>query len=359
MKRGILLALVFLLFSTTSLAMGSSFGPELSLNMPTNQLFLLAFGLLIAMMISAIFLEKNVSAISTKTGPAIGTALLGLSSSLPLIVFALTAALAGELDIAINSIIGTNVANLTLVLGTLAILKPLNSGKNVAKGIIALIIILLAISLIFFTVNPFSQSLAQSSTSGRIIDHNESFILLGLFVFFILLLQFFSTEHSNYSPAKEKNTTLALILILFFGILVCWFANQSVLAFIKIANIFSIPSFIISSVLVVIGTSLPEFAIGLVVLSHREEENIFTNLITSDIINFVFCLALISFFVTLHFNNFILGFQIPFMLLTILVSIKFLHSAPKSITRKEGFILIILFALYLFLMSIGFFIIIP
>jgi Ca2+/Na+ antiporter len=145
---------------------------------------------------------------------------------------------------------------------------------------------------------------------------------------------------------------------------IAWFASTTVKAFILIAEINNVPAIIIGSVIGVIGASLPELAIGLVCLVKKEHEAVFSNLITSNIVNFNLGLGLAVLIMGgLVVDDISLYFKIPFMMFVMFVSTLFFFPRKVSrthkqklmkkgildigITRFEGIILLALFATWI------------
>lgn len=340
-----------------------AFGPQLNFaNYSNVNLIIISIIGLIITMISAVLLERNISRVASKTGKGIGTALLGLASSIPLLIIVISLALENRGDLALVNIISANIANLTLVLGVLSFFKPLKRGKSFQKGFFALLILLISISTIFFSVSP---NLDVANDTSKIITANEGYLLIALFFLFIAILSFFKTSEGKH--LQSKNFSKEIFLSLFFGLIVAWCANTTVKAFIIVAENYSVPMIIIGSVIGVIGASLPELAIGLVCLIKKEHEAIFSNLITSSIVNFNLGLALTTLIAgSLVVDNISLYFKIPFMLFVMFVSLvfylprkskmKFVGAQIKKVknniglTRFEGLILLGLFSIWVIIL---------
>ncbi|MFT4305188.1 MAG: hypothetical protein ACMXX8_03770, partial [Candidatus Woesearchaeota archaeon] len=290
-----------------------------------------------------------------KTGPAIGSILMGIASSIPLLVIVFTLIIEKRGDLILTNIISANIANLTLVLGTLSFLKPLNREYNFQKGILGFIILLMSVFSLFIFVNIDFNTTKDFSVN---INRSTGYVLIGLFFLFILFFNFFKNNHGHH--LISKNLKKELFFVFLFGLLVAWFANSTVKAFILIAQNYSIPAIIIGSVIGVIGASLPELAIGLVCLIKKDHESVFSNLITSCIVNFNLGLGLaIIILGTIIVDNVNIFFKIPFMLFVLFVAtIFFMKKNVKKndlessfakqiedlgITRFEGFILLFLF----------------
>ncbi|MFP4568114.1 MAG: hypothetical protein ACLFN8_04155 [Candidatus Woesearchaeota archaeon] len=342
---------------------GHGFGPEIPLqNYNHNNLITVAILGLIITMISAVLLERNVSKIASKTGHTIGTLMLALASSLPLLIITIMLAFERRLDLILINIIGANIANFTLVLGTLSFFKPLNRGKSFQRGFLGLTITLISLGIIFFII-PTSFNVSQEINSE--ITRFDGFILIGILILFLLFLGFFKSHEGTH--LKSKNLGKEIFLAIFFGLTVAWFASTTVKSLILIAEHYAVPTIIIGSVIGVIGASLPELAIGLVCLIKKEHEAIFSNIVTSNIVNFNLGLGIATIIAgTIMIDEITLLVKIPFMILTMCVSTffflprtqktKFTNKIIDSIktnlgiTRFEGFMLLILFGMWIFVL---------
>jgi cation:H+ antiporter len=329
------------------------FGPQLNLSSYNiNYLIIISIIGLIITMICAVFLERNVSKIASKSGKSVGTALMGIASSLPLLIIVVTLALENRTDLIIINIIGANIVNLTLVLGSLSFVKPLKRGKSFGRGFFALIILLLSITNIFVIIN---SNLNISINNIAVINNYDGYFLIFLFLFFIFILNFFKSQEESH--LKSKNLKLEIIFAIIFGLAVSWFANTTVKSFIIIAEMYNIPTILIGSVIAVIGASLPELAIGFVCLLKKEDEAIFSNLITSSIVNFNLGFG-IAVIITgqIIFNNISLLIKIPFMVAVMIINVLFFLPGKDEkkkeigLTRFEGVLLIALFLVWVFIL---------
>jgi len=327
-----------------------SVGPQINLSGYNNSsLVIISLTGLILTIICAIFLERNVSRVASKSGRSIGTAIMGISSSLPLLIIAITLAIENRADLIVINVIGANIANLTLVLGILSFVKPIKRGKSFSRGILALIVLLISIGTIFVT---FKNNFNIEFDSVFVLDLMDGYFLIGLFFIFILLLNFFKSQNEHH--LESKNLKLEIFLSVIFGLAVSWFASTTVRSFIVIAENYLVPAIIIGSVIGVIGASLPELAIGLVCLVKKEDEAIFSNLITSTIVNFNLGFGLAVLFVgQIVFDYISIALKIPFMLFVTLVGIIFFLPGKNEkkgeigLNRIEGTILIGLFIIWI------------
>lgn len=343
MKLALFLVLLVLLPATFA----TSIGPEISMEgYEINTLIIFAVVGLLITLLCAIFLERNVSKVASKTGDDIGTALLAIASSLPLLVIAITLALEGHTEIIPIYVLGATIANLSLVLGLLAFIKPLNRGKSFGRGVLAFVFMILSLSLVFLYITK-----SKIVIGGSVLDKTDGIALIILFVFYVLLLKLFKGEQAHL---HSKHLFLEAIMALVYGFLVCWFANITVKAFMQISLIYDLPAVIIGSVIAVIGASLPELAVGIVCLFKKEDETLFANLITSAVVNFNLGLGIAAIITgKIIFDKFLLRFQIPFMLLTLFLAVYLMKSikGEKGLTRGEGIVLMGVFAAYLIILA--------
>ncbi len=368
----IIIFLIIIFFTTSFLAetnvpneerqVSHGFGPSLNLDeYNTNSLIIIALIGLSITMICAVLLERNISRIASKTGKNVGTTLMGLASSIPLLVIIITLTIENRGDLIISNIVSANIANLTLVLGILTLIKPLERGKSFQRGIVALTIIIASMSLIVLGI---SSNINLMNNASYNINRTTGYGLIGLFILFIALLNFFKSKKETH--LKSKNLKKEIFLTIIFGTLVAWFANISVKAFIIIAETYSVPTIIIGSVIGVIGASLPELAIGLVCLIKKEHEEIYSNLITSNIVNFNIGIAIPAIIIgSVALNNITLGFKLPLMIFAMFVSTIFFmkkrHNKQQNTniekiqrlgtTRFEGILLIGLFCAWIIILT--------
>ncbi|MFC1774973.1 hypothetical protein ACFLZN_01510, partial [Nanoarchaeota archaeon] len=261
-KRLMYVGIIIVLLAVISglvFAEGHGIGPQLSLdNYDSNMLIIIALIGLAFTMVCAIFLEQNVAKIASKTGSDIGTALLAMASSLPLLVIAVTLALEGRPDLVLINIIGASIANLSLVLGVLALIKPLRRGHSFGRGVLAFFVLAISMSVLYIAFEGFMPYVMMDYT----INLFDGYVLLVMFVVFVFSLRFFELHEGGH--LESKNSAMESVLAIIFGLAVVWFASTTVRALILIAEHFALPAIIIGSVIGVIGASLPEFAIGVV-----------------------------------------------------------------------------------------------
>jgi len=308
----------------------------------------LAVLLLILMIVFTVLLAHSIEVVASKTGSAIGTALLACATSLPLWVFAIMFALEGETTIAMINIVGTNIADITVVLGILALIKPLTIENNFKKGAFALIVIILTVALAIFSVTlfPTFNFSTHESNGSFSFNFSEGIIIFVLFAVFIFILQLISRNSGN-SLSHNKSLLAGISMSVIWGTLVCYVAAQAVLVIIHIARYYHMPEIIIGTVIVVIGTAFPEFAIGVVSIAMKKDKDVYGNMITSVVVNLCLSLGIILMFTAILVEKFIIAYHLPFMLIAIAASVILMHPKYQHLTRIHAIVLIGIYVLYL------------
>jgi cation:H+ antiporter len=344
-----LFALILLIPSVMASEGGMhSFGP--SIHYETMSMFWLsitAVSLLVAMIVFTVLLEHSIEIVASKTGTSIGTALLACASSLPLLVFSVIFALQGLTTTALVNIVGTNIANVTVVLGILALIKPLTIEENFKKGITAVIITILILILMLVNISFDGGASILPQNYGFELIFWEGIIIFVLFGLFIALMQLFSKKEKNNST-KEHNLLFGVFGSIIFGLIVCWTAAQAVSVLIHIAQIYHLPEIIVGTVLVIIGTSFPEFAVGIVSIGMKKDKDVYGNLISSVMVNICLGIGIIVLLTrNLVIDASLMAYQIPFMILALLLSVYLIQPRFKHLNRKHAFILIGTYVLFL------------
>lgn len=210
-------------------------------------------------------------AIHRRWSPAvIGAVVVGFGTSLPELVTSAAAAVAGEPDLAIGNAAGSNVANLLLILGIAALIAPLRGagrgpGRDVAIAAGAgLLLIALALSgelgLVdgIVLIGALMATVAWQVASGRAPDLEVA-------------------ERGRLGPLVGR-VMAGLVAVIVGARLLVWGATM-------IAVELRVPSIVIGSVLVAIGTSLPELATAVASARRGQIELLIGNLIGSNAFN--------------------------------------------------------------------------
>ena len=259
--------------------------------MGISTFLMLFFGLALLILGGNLLLKSAVS-ISLKFNIAkilIGMTVVSFATSAPELIVSIKSALLGSSDLAVSNVLGSNIANIGLVLGLIILISPI----QIPKDIYRLDWPVMMISAILFYI--FILDLK--------IQRYEGVILFScLIVSIIILIKQRSKNNQDIELDSEKtDTVFKSISILILGAFFLYLGSEwFVLAAIDIANYFNISQRIIGISVVSVGTSIPELATSLVAIIKKEKNISIGNLIGSNIFNVFAVLGITSILIPLN-----------------------------------------------------------
>ena len=288
------------------------------------------------------FLIKGASNIAKKfhiPEIVIGLTIVSIGTSMPELFVSITSALDGYSDMAIGNVVGSNIANLFLILGSTAMVRAISFKKETIKYEIP--ICFLATVILLFLAN-----------TGKIITKIEAIIMLSLFIAFIA----YTIVLANKKKVKEKNSksdTFILIDILFIvvGILGLKFGGDfTVNNAIKIAKILNLSEKVISITILAVGTSLPELVTSIVAAKKGENDLAIGNIIGSNIFNILLIIGTSSFIKPIIYNT-SYNRDMIILLLGVFLLFIFAFTKPKGkMSRLNGLLYFLCYAFYMVLL---------
>ncbi len=276
----------------------------------------------------------------------VGMTVVSFATSAPELFVSLQAVLDGSNDIAFGNVIGSNIANITLVLGVTALIFRMKISEQTTTLNYP---ILLLSSLVFGGVLYFFGGVPQS------IGFLFIFLLL---VFVWMLIR--KSRKDNLKAATDEDELLekvsddSLIKSLGFlivGIVLLKFgADYLVDGTIAIAKKFEISERVIAVTVVAIGTSIPELATSIVAALKKEHNLAIGNLIGSNIFNILAVLGVVASVKEITIvDSAILSFDYVWMIIITFVLGLFIYTFSKrQISRVEGVFLLLIYISYLY-----------
>lgn len=272
----------------------------------------------------------------------IGMTILAMGSSAPEMMVSATAALDGKTDTAIGNVIGSNIANIALILGIAALIKPLSIGSTILRRELPLMMIVTVIAGFLLWDNYFGFS--------------EGIILMVLFVGFILMMLKISKEEKNNndvlldqqeSEIPDGVDNKKAIFWVIVGLILLLISSKLVVDnAVIIAKFFGMSDLIIGLTIIAIGTSLPELAASVAGVMKGEDDMAVGNVIGSNIFNILAVMGLPGLINPSMISEHIMGRDFWVMLgistLLVLMALGKLH----RISRIEGGILFVCFLAY-------------
>lgn len=305
-------------------------------------LVLLGFVLLV---VGGEFLVRSSVALSFKfniSKMVIGMTVVSFATSAPELLVSLQAALSGSPDIAINNVVGSNIANIGLVLGITAIVGAISVDTSFYK-------------LNWPVMMVFSIVLYYFLTNDNVLSAIEGAILfMGLIVFLLILIRGIKkdvdVEEVDESLAIVSNFKITLWLLI--GAIALYFGSEWLVEGAKeIAVSIGVSEAVIGVSLIAIGTSVPELAASVIAAAKQEKAISLGNLIGSNIFNIGSVLGLTAIIKPIPVSALqILTSDIFWMLgfSAVLIPLVFM---PKKlqINRFKGFFLVFAYGVFMFL----------
>lgn len=275
----------------------------------------------------------------------IGLTIVAFGTSTPEAAVSISASIRGSDGISIGNVIGSNLVNISLILGLTAIISPLTvQKKTILKeiplallGSLAVLVLLLDIKL----QGQLSNSLSRSD--GIIL-----LLFFGVFLYYIIEYAIKNKNSQNYliepiaiTGPKWKNFLIIIIGLIGLvggGYLVVYYGQE-------IALSLGMSEMLVGLTIVAIGTSLPELVTSITAAIKKESEIALGNIIGSNIFNIMFVLGVSSTIRPLILNQNII-FDIVLMIIITMVVLIFSYTHQRKINRIEGLILFFVYLSY-------------
>lgn len=278
----------------------------------------------------------------------IGMTVVSFATSAPELIVSMQAAFEGHPDLALSNVVGSNIANIALVLGITAIISPLFVNMEFFK--INWPKMMLASLLLYF----FLQN-------DLVLSRFEGGILLLLLIIFVVIL-IYRARKLHLSAPEDIDETLKhtsnykLALWLVSGGVALWFGSKLLVnGAIDIAVLFGISENVIGVSMVAFGTSIPELAASVIAALRKEKAISLGNLIGSNIFNIGSVLGITALIKPIQvLDSQLLSNDIWWMIAiaTILVPMALLPKRNK-LSRIEGIILFSGYVAFIYLKFIG------
>lgn len=261
----------------------------------------------------------------------IGVTIIAFGTSLPELASSLVAVYDEQSEIVIGNVLGSNITNITLILGFVAVV----GGKiPFGKGVIHTDMPLLITSVALFTFVIWDRNI--SLADGIILA-------LGLVIFLVYSFTSSDGDEKEEHPKPKPKTYFFLIL---GGLLVWQGADQTIFAIAELSKQAGISPEIIAQSVIALGTSLPELIVSIAAARRGRTEIAVGNVLGSNIFNTYAVTSIPSFFGDIIITEDMLQFSLPFM---IAVSLIFaIMCLSQEISRWEGWTLLLVYGFFIF-----------
>lgn len=300
-------------------------------------ILLFALGIVLLLKGAAIFTE-NASRIAKSLGVSdivIGLTLVAFTTSLPELSVSVISVMRGASGIALGNVIGSNIANVGLVLGISAFLTSSIPGgrAELKQGYIMVAVTVVAALFIY---------------------DGLSFVKGAILVAMLLLYVYYLTKEKSLREGiveriiERESFRRGLALCVLGGAGVIIGAELLINASMSMARSFSISETVIGLTLVAVGTSLPELATSLTAAYKRLQGIALGNIIGSNIFNLLMVLGVSAMVGTIVVESTLLIFSIPMMLLLTALLVLFMR-AENKVGRFDGIALLLIYGFFLYL----------
>jgi len=272
----------------------------------------------------------------------IGMTILAMGSSAPEMMVSATAAWDGKTDTAVGNVLGSNIANIALILGITALIKPLSISSAVIRRELPLMI----------AVTVLAGILLWNSHLG-FYEGVLLFVLFGAFLFAMLQISrkeqksgdVFLNDQESEIPEGVSNPK-AIIWVVIGLILLPLAANMLVDNAVIIAKNFGMSDLVIGLTIIAIGTSLPELAASLAGVLKGEDDMAVGNIIGSNVFNILAVMGIPGIINPSVLSEYAMGRDFWVMLGISLLLVAMCLGKSRNINRIEGAILFACFLGY-------------
>ena len=279
----------------------------------------------------------------------IGLTVVAFGTSLPELFVSLFAVMTNRPGISIGNIIGSNIANIGLIIGITALAYPLAVKRRTIAYEFPMMIIL-------------SFSLVILGNKNYIFGRNSFYfgkfdgcVFLLIFVIFLFYLyksvksgkDLFEMEQEIECTRKHKNPLWKNVVFILLGSGMLFFGGKTIVeSSIDIARLLGISEVVIGLTIVSVGTSLPELATTLAAARKNHADLAIGNIIGSNLFNIAWVLGLVSLIRNIVVNAKVIYFDSVVMVLFTLVFFLF-AAKSKKITRGYGAVLLAGYMVYI------------
>ena len=270
----------------------------------------------------------------------IGMTVVSFATSAPELIVSLNATLNGFSNFAIGNVIGSNIANIGLVLGIITIIYPINLQQRFYTSDFP---ILMLSTFLFYLL----------LITGNKISRGEGIVLLVLISLILIYLFLYQkksiSEFSDVGDTSKISIPKSIFYVLFSGLLL-WLGSETLIkSAISVANKYEISERVISVTMVAIGTSIPELAASVVASIKKQNDLSIGNLIGSNIFNLLVVIGITSTLLPIEqIDSKIIFNDMLWVILFSAIILPLAYLKRRNIlTRKKGIILLTLYLIFI------------
>lgn len=271
----------------------------------------------------------------------IGLTIVAFGTGAPELAVSISSMISGNTDMMLGNVVGSNILNIMLLIGVGAAVAPIVVKKNTVKKELPILLLISTVLVVLF-LDPQLTDLPESS-----ITRADAIICLLVFGVFVYYLVSMAKKKKKDSKVEKPQYKLGMsFLVMFIGLASVVAGSQLVVnSTSTIALACGVTEKMISLTIVAFGTSLPELVTTITAAKRHENDLLLGNIIGSNIVNICIVMA-----VPVLIGGTIRSASFDPVDLIMLVFSAFLiwllTFRDHKITRKEGFLMLVIFTLY-------------
>jgi len=276
----------------------------------------------------------------------IGMTVVSFATSAPELIVSLNATLNGFSNLAVGNVIGSNIANIGLVLGLITIIYPITLQQRFYSSDFP---ILMLSTFLFYIL----------LLTGNKISRVEGIMLLASIILILIYLFIYQkrsiSEFLDVGDTSKIFISKSILNILFSGLLL-WLGSETLIkSAISVANKYDISERVISVTMVAIGTSIPELAASIVASIKKQNDLSIGNLIGSNIFNLLVVIGITSTVMPIEqIDSKIIFNDMLWVILFSAIILPLAYLKRRNIlTRKKGIILLIIYIIFITPLILG------
>jgi len=274
----------------------------------------------------------------------IGLTIVAFGTSAPELAVNISASYKGQTGIAISNVLGSNIANILLILGVSSIIRNVTVKENtvwkeIPFSLLAAIIVFLQANDVFFGAGTKNQ-----------ISRNDGLEMLAFFIIFLYYIFSIAKEENIFEdeiPKLQLSLGKSIIYIIIGLILLPLGSDWVVNGAVRVAKFFGISEAYIGLTIVAIGTSLPEMATSIVAAYKKNSDISIGNVVGSNIFNVFLILGISSVIRPLEFSTKNNVDVVMTVLATLILIFSLFVGKKHEVERSQGILFLLIYIIYL------------
>ena len=274
----------------------------------------------------------------------IGLTIVAFGTSAPELAVNISASYKGQTGIAISNVLGSNIANILLILGVSSIIRNVTVKENtvwkeIPFSLLAAIIVFLQANDVFFGAGTKNQ-----------ISRNDGLEMLAFFIIFLYYIFSIAKEENIFEdeiPKLQLSLGKSIIYIIIGLILLPLGSDWVVDGAVRVAKFFGISEAYIGLTIVAIGTSLPEMATSIVAAYKKNSDISIGNVVGSNIFNVFLILGISSVIRPLEFSTKNNVDVVMTVLASLILFFSLFVGKKHEVERSQGILFLLIYIIYL------------